>query len=234
MAVTPADQDQAFLREVDENLRADQLADFGRKYGKIVLGVIVAGLLVLAGVLWWKHHQETVAGEQGVTLQEAFDKLGAADVKAAAKPLADLSTSKIDGYRAAALMSQAAVLVEQQDTKGAAAKYGQVATDTSLAQPYRDLALVKQTMVEFDTIAPQLVVARMSPLAVKGNAFYGSAGEMLALAQLRMGKQADAGRTFGAIAKDPTVPDTIRQRAVQMAGVLGVDAVDQGEGGKRK
>jgi hypothetical protein len=234
LAVTPADQDQAFLREVDENLRADQLAEFGRKYGKLILGAIIAGLVALGAFLWWQHHQENVAGEQGETLQTAFEKLGAGDVKGAEAPLAELSTSKVDGYRVAALMSQAAVLAEKNDLKGAAAKFAQVATDASLAKPYRDLALVKQTMLEFDTIAPELVVARMKPLAVKENAFFGSAGELLALAQLRQGKKAEAGQMFGAIAKDPAVPETIRQRVVQMAGVLGVDAVDQGEGGKRK
>ena len=38
-----------------------------------------------------------------------------------------------------------------------------------------------------------------------------------------------AGTLFGQMARDENVPATIRQRAVQMAGVLGVDAVDQTE-----
>ena len=227
MAVTPADRDEAFLREVDENLRADQLAAFGRRWGRWIIAAIVAGLAVLAGVLWWQSHRRGVAGEDGEKLQTAFEQIGAGRFDPAAKPLAELTQSHADGYRVAALLSQAAILVEKNDVKGAAAKLGAIAGDTSLAQPYRDLALVKQTLLEFDTLAPQAAIDRMKPLAVVGNAFHGSAGEIVALAQLKLGKRADAGRSFAAIAKDPVVPDSIRQRAVQMAGVLGVDAVDQ-------
>ncbi len=231
MAVTPADQDEAFLREVDENLRADQLADFWRRYGKIVLGAIVAGLVVLAGVLWWQHHRAVAAGEQGEQLQAAFEKIGAGNFKGAQADLAPLSTSSVDGYRAAALMSQAAIASEANDNKTAVAKLKAVADDNGLAQPYRDLALVKQTLLEFDALAPQAVIDRLKPIAVKDNAFFGTAGEMVGLAQIRLNKRAEAGATFAAIAKDQNVPGTIRQRAVQMASVLGVDVIGQGGNG---
>lgn len=233
MAVTPADQNEAFLREVDENLRADQLADFARRYGRIVIGAIVAGLAVLAGVLWWQHHQAAVAGEQGEQLQAVFEKIGAGDFKGVQAPLAELSKSKVDGYRAAALMSEAAVAAERNDTKTAAAKFAAVAADDGLAKPYRDLALVKQTMLEFDALPPQTVIDRLKPLTVKDNAFYGTAGEMTGLALIRLNRRAEAGKLFAGIAQQDGVPGTIRQRAVQMAGVLGVDAVDQGEGGTK-
>jgi hypothetical protein len=39
-----------------------------------------------------------------------------------------------------------------------------------------------------------------------------------------MGRKDEAGRLFAAIAADDTVPDTIRSRAVQIAGTLGIDA----------
>ncbi|MES2754935.1 MAG: tetratricopeptide repeat protein [Pseudomonadota bacterium] len=234
MAVTPADSDAAFLREVDENLRRDQVADFWRKYGRIGIGLIVAALVALAGYLWWQNHSEQVAGAQGEDLQGAYDKIGSGQAKAAEPKLAELTGSRVAGYRAAALLSQAAVLIQNGDQKGATAKYAAVVGDASFAQPYRDLALVRQTALEFDTLAPQVVIDRLKPLAVKGNAFFGSAGEMTAVAQLRLNQRDRAGALFGAIAKDETVPATIRQRAVQMAGVLGVDAVDQGENGKTK
>lgn len=45
------------------------------------------------------------------------------------------------------------------------------------------------------------------------------------MAYLEQGKRAEAGRLFADIATDRTVPDPIRSRARQMAGVLGVDAI---------
>ena len=47
---------------------------------------------------------------------------------------------------------------------------------------------------------------------------------MTALALLKQNKKAEAGRLFAAIAADSQVPNTIRTRAVQVAGTLGVDA----------
>ena len=46
---------------------------------------------------------------------------------------------------------------------------------------------------------------------------------MTALALIKQGNKAEAGRLYVAIAKDNTVPDTIRDRAVQIASSLGVD-----------
>ena len=58
-----------------------------------------------------------------------------------------------------------------------------------------------------------------------GAPWFGSAGELVAGAYLKLDRPQEAGRLFAAIAKDKKVPDSIRSRAVQMAGSLGVDAV---------
>jgi hypothetical protein len=42
-----------------------------------------------------------------------------------------------------------------------------------------------------------------------------------------MNRRELAGDLFGRIAREESVPPSIRQRALEMAGVLGVDAVDQ-------
>ena len=46
---------------------------------------------------------------------------------------------------------------------------------------------------------------------------------MTALALLKQNRRGEAGRMFAAVARDRTVPDSIRGRAVQIAGTLGVD-----------
>jgi hypothetical protein len=71
---------------------------------------------------------------------------------------------------------------------------------------------------------PADVIARLDGLATPGNAWFGSAGELTAMAMLKLGRKDEAGRLFAAIAADANVPNTIRSRAVQIAGTLGVDA----------
>ena len=226
MAVPP-NTDAAFLREVDDELRRDQMAKAARRYGVAVLGVVVAALLGFGGWLIWQSHEQSVAGEQGAALSKAYDDLGGAHPDTARAALDTLARSHAAGYRALALMSEGDLLLQKKDVRGAAAKFAAVAADTSIGQPFRDLALVRQTTAEFDTVKPDVVVARLRGIATKGNPWFGSAGELVAISYLRMGRRDLAGTLYGQIAKDPDMVETMRQRAVQMAGILGVDAVSE-------
>lgn len=233
MAVPP-NTDAAFLREVDEELRRDQLAKAWRSYGMAAVVVVVLALLGFGGWLMWRSHQLEAAGEQGETLSKAYEEIGGARPDAAQGKLTTLAQSSVGGYRALALMSQADILLQKQDLRGAAAKFAQVATDASLGQPFRDIALIRQTTAEFDTLKPEVVVGRLRGIAVKGNPWFGSAGELVAISYLRMDRRDLAGTLFGQIAREPDISETVRQRAVQMAGVLGVDAVTDAKDQKSK
>lgn len=228
LAVTPP-TNEAFLREVDEELRRDQARDSWTRYGRWLIGAVVLGLAAFAGVLVWQNQRQQQAGEQGEQLATVFEKLGAGDEKLATKPLAALADDGIGGYRSLAKFTQADILLQKNDLKGAAAKFGEVVNDTGAAKPFRDLALIRQTYAEYDGLKPQTVIDRLKPLAVPGEPWFGSAGELVAIAHLKLNQKRAAGDLFGRIARDQTVPESLRQRAVQMAGELGVDAVDQTE-----
>lgn len=227
MALPPSATNEAFLREVDEELRRDRLAGFWSRYGRLVLLAIGAGLVLYAGWLFWQNRQRAAAGVEGEKLQAAYDSLAGGQAAAAAAPLDELARSRTTGMRALALFTQGNVALQREDYPGAAAKFAAVASDTSVAQPFRDLALIRQTAAEFDRLQPQQVIDRLRGLAVPANAYFGSAGELVAVAYLRQGRRDLAGRMFGDVARNGQVPATIRQRAVQMAGDMGVDAVGQ-------
>jgi hypothetical protein len=61
---------------------------------------------------------------------------------------------------------------------------------------------------------------------VAGNAWFGSAGELVANAYLDQGKPEQAGPLLVAIAQDETVPQSLRARMLQLAGRYGFDAID--------
>ena len=225
MASTPP-TNEAFLREVDEELRRDELQSLWKRFGRLAIAVILLLLGSWGGWLYWQDRQTKAAGVEGEQLSQALDDLQSGSVDSASVKLATLAESKQDGYRASAKLAQAGIAAQKNDLAGAAALFSEVAADTALAKPWRDLALVRQTATEFDMIKPETVVARLRPLAVKGNPWFGSAGEMVAAAYLKMGKPELAGKIYADIGKDENVPETIRSRAVQMAGSLGVDAIN--------
>ena len=125
--------------------------------------------------------------------------------------------------KASALFTKAALALEQNDVKAATATFRDVAADDSLPKPYRDLALIRQTSLEFDSLKPEQVIGRMEPLAKPGPPWFGSAGELTGAALLKQGKKQEAARLFATLARDRNVPETLRDRAVQIASSLGVD-----------
>src|SRR3546814_10818121 len=90
------------------------------------------------------------------------------------------------------------------------------------------MALVRQTAFELGTIKPETVIARMKPLVDAkdpASPWFASAAELTAIAHYKLGQFDQAGALYGRIAKLPDIPKSLQSRSVQMAGMLGVDAV---------
>lgn len=224
MALTPQNS-EAFMREVDEAVRQDQLLTFWERFGRWVIVAVVLGLALFGAALYWQHYNKA----QSEAVSEDMDKVIATAVGGGtpdAKQLDTLASASQPGFRAGALLVKAGAASHKGDSKAAIAAYRAMAADSSLDQPYRDLALIRQTALEFESLPPQQVVDRLKPLAVEGAPWFGSAGELVAIAYMKMRKPDLAGPMFAAMAKDESVPQSIRSRARQMAGLLGVDAVE--------
>lgn len=224
LALPPADPAESFVREVDENLRRDQAHDFLKKNGPWIVGALLLFLAAIAGWLYWQDRQQKQAEAETERLNAALSQIGAGDAAGADQPLADLEQSGAEGVSASARLTRAALALQKSDRKAAIDQYRAVMGDKGLAEPYRDLATIRLTALEFDQMKPADVIARLKPLAEPGKPWFGSAGEMTAMALLKLGRKDEAGRMFAAIAADNNVPDTIRSRAVQIAGTLGIDA----------
>ena len=220
----PPEDNQTFLREVDENLRRDRMREFGTKYGGWLVVAVVLFLAASGGFIWWQQHKVQQSEKQVQQLAEIFKNIGAGAPGNAPQQLDELAANGSKAVRASALFTRAALAIQDNDLKLAIAKYGEIAGDSSLPQPYRDAALIRQTALEFDSLQPQQVISRLEPLTKPGTPWFGSAGEMTALALIKQGQKAQAAQLFAAIAKDTSVPESIRGRSVQIAGTLGVDA----------
>lgn len=221
------DIDEAFLREVDDELRRDQLTGWWRKWGRLLVISIGLGLVLLAGTLWWKDDQKRKAGALGETLIQGFAAADSGNSDKAIAAFSELKLSGADGYRAVAMLAEADIAVEKGDAKKAIAALANVATDSKVPAAYRDLALVRQTALEFDSLSAEAIISRLKPIAVAGNAWFPAAGEMTGIAYLRDNKPELAGPLFAAIARDEDAPASVRARVAQMAVSLGIDLEQQ-------
>lgn len=224
MAQPPDTINETFLREVDENLRRDQLRDFAQQYGNWMIAGVILFLAACGGWIYWQQYKVKQSEAQVEQIAQVYTDIGAGRAASAPRQLDELVKKGGKGVRASALFSRAALAIQQNDLKLALATYKQIAADDSLPQPYRDAATIRQTALEFDSLQPDAVIQRLEPFAKPGNPWFASAGEMTAMALIKQGKKQEAGRLFAAIAKDSSVPDQSRARAAQVAGSLGIDA----------
>lgn len=220
----PPDSGETFIREVDENLKRDQARDFAKKNLLWIIAAVVLFLGAIAAFLFWQNRQQEQAAQRSEQLAQIFRQVGTPAEKNVPAQLEALAADSGDAIRATALFAKAAVALNNNDRAAALAEYAKIAGDEGLPQAHRDLATIRKTALEFDALKPEQVIARLQPYSQAGNPWFGSAGEMTAAALLKQGKKTEAGRVFAAMAADQQLPASIRSRAVQIAGTLGVDA----------
>ena len=84
---------ETFYREVDEELRRDQLKTSGSATAWLVIAGVVLLLAAIGGFIWWQNQQQVEAGERGEDLIAAFDDIAARSKAAAAPKLDELAKS---------------------------------------------------------------------------------------------------------------------------------------------
>jgi hypothetical protein len=144
LAIKP-NKDEAFLREVDEELRKERMNAMFARYGWLVIAGVVLLLAAIGGWIWYQEHRKAVAGEQGEALISALQAAESGNTADAQATFDELAESNIEAYRAAGLFSRAGLQLEAGDEAAAIATLKAIAEDSRLAEPYRHAALIRQT-----------------------------------------------------------------------------------------
>ncbi len=213
------------MREVDEAVRQDEVGNFAKKFGVPLAIAFVVVMAAFAGFLWWQHERESDLERQSEELVLAIDKLDAGNSDAADQELAALADGE-GGAAAMAAMLRAGIAMERGDTQEAGTLYDGIASDGDLPEEIRNIATIRSVTARYDEMDPQEVIDRVGPLAVPDSPYYGSAGELVAHAYLDQNKTDEAGALLVALSGNEDVPQSIRSRTRQLAGLLGFDAIE--------
>ena len=109
----PPDTGETFLREVDENLRRDQMSGLARKYGGWVIAAVVLLLAAAGGYLFWQDQQRKAAATDSEALSQIYTDIGTGKVDKVGPPLDALAADGTDAVRATALFTSAAVAMKR-------------------------------------------------------------------------------------------------------------------------
>lgn len=218
-------EQEVLLREVDDAVRKEQLDSAVQSYGWSIAGALALGLAGFGGWLYWSDRREGQIEQRSERLVSAFDRLEAGQIGQAGEDLLALSEEGSSATAISAKLARAGIALRDNRQAEAIELYESIAGDEDAPKPHRDLATIRAVAIQFDKLDPQKVIDRLKPLATPGNPWFGSAGELVAMAYMKQGKDELAGPLFAAIAKDEAVPQTLRSRTRQLAGLLGYDAV---------
>jgi hypothetical protein len=214
-------QADLLIKEVDEDLRQEQLEKLWKRHGSAIVALAVAVVLAVAGWQGWRSWEtkQRVASSQRFTEAVKLIEQGKRDDAGA--QLQALAADGTKGYRLLARLKQAELRQQAGDAAGAATIYAAVAADSGVDRVYRDMAEIKAAYLRLDGNDPAAVEKAVEPLAVETNAWRHSAREIMALAAVKRGDTAKAADLFRKLAEDAAAPQGLRARAAEMLAATG-------------
>jgi hypothetical protein len=208
------------FREIDEELRRDNLLKLWARYGRYVM--IAAGVvLVLAGGgVAWRSHQTALRQAESVQYAAALTTAQDGNTGAAAKQFEAIAAEG-GGYAVLAAFERAQLLAKAGNRAAADAIYRQIAGNAETGPVFRDLAVLLGAQLDFATSEPKAIIARLQPLTQKDNPWRPAALDLSAAARLQMGDKPGALALYRQLTIDPATPPSLRSRASELAAALG-------------
>lgn len=208
------------FREIDEELRRDNLGKLWARYGVYVIGVVVLIVVATAAVVGWREYQARQSRAETVRYAAALALAQKNEVAQAAEAFGLIARQGAAGPAMLARFEEAALRLNTGDDKAALATYKTLAQDNSIDPVYRDLATLLAALQELSSGDPKAIIAEMAPLTAQDNPWRPSALEITALADLKAGDRDKARDIYKGIADDLSAPQGLRARAAEMAASL--------------
>ncbi|MDM7850343.1 tetratricopeptide repeat protein [Pseudochrobactrum kiredjianiae] len=212
--------DDSFIREVNEELRSEQVRAVWRRFGPILIGGAVAVVIGTAGYVGYEYWRESKAAVSGDQFLAALDLAGENKNDEALSALKTLETEGAGAYPLLAQLRSATLLEQKKDMAGAVSAFDAVAEDSKAPAALRDVAKLRAAYILVDTGSYDDVAKRAETLSADGNPMRGSAREVLGLAAYKAGRADDARKLFQQNADDAAIPANLRQRANTMLDLM--------------
>ena len=214
------DGKDAIFREVDEELRREQLAKIWQQYGTYILG---AAALIVVGVGGWKWLEaRRVAQIEAASIKyDAANQL-ATDGKAddAQAALALIAKSGPEGYALLAKLRLAAAAVNAGKTDEAVASYETIAANSSSDPILADFAKLQIASLKLDKADWTEMQNRLITLTDNANPWRYAARELMGLAAFKAGRNDEARKFLEVLIADRKAPPSITERARIIMGTI--------------
>ncbi len=212
--------DDSFIREVNEELRQDQLKTLWRRFGPLAIGAAVLLVVATAGYVGYERWTTSRANASGDAFSQALQLARQGENDKALAAFDELEKTGHGAYPLLARMRAATVLAAKGEVNEAVKAFDAIAADRSTSDVVADVARLRAGLLLVDHGSYADVSARVETLTADGNALRHTAREALALSAWKEGKREDALKLFEQIAGDAAAPRNTRQRAEIMSELI--------------
>ncbi len=215
-----ANDEESFIREVNEELRSDQMKAIWKQYGKLLIATAVLIVVGTAGYRtyeWWTDKQASASGDRFLEAMKLASDNKQDEAKAV---LEGLQEDGFGSYPVLARMREATLIAERGDKKAAAEAFAAIAKDSSVPDAIRNAARLRAAWLLIDEATYEEVSAQVEELATPQNPMRHSAREALGLSAYKNGDYARAKEWFEAIAADNQTPGNVANRAQIMLDLI--------------
>ncbi|MCK5930657.1 MAG: tetratricopeptide repeat protein [Fulvimarina manganoxydans] len=215
--------DESFFREVSEELRQDRIKAIWTRFGTLIVTAIVLILLATAAYVGWERYATSEANASGDRYLAAQDLVREGKTDEAIAAFRELAADGWGAYPELARLSIANAEAASGDAQAAIASYGDVAGDSSVPQPLRDMADLRAAYLLVDAGSLADVRGRAERLTGEDNALRYAAREAIGLAAWKAGETETAADLFQTIVDAGDAPSGIAQRARLMLELIAAE-----------
>ena len=213
MAKKEVDFEDAFIREVDEDLKNEAARKFWEKYGLYVI-ILVVGSLTLAVSyesvkVWYKKRAENWSDSYAVALSLQNQKRFSESLDT----LNYINDKDYGIYVDLAQLQKANVLFDENKKEDALKILEEIISNTKFNAQLRDVAIIKLASYKVDNAPATEVYELLKDLVSnEKNSWYPVANELLATVALRDGNKEEALEILNNLLQNEKTPDNIKER----------------------
>ena len=208
------------IRDVDEDLRQQQLSNLWKKYGKFLIGGIVALILFVTGNVvyksYWEGEYETLSSDFDAAMELAEQD----EIVKASQAFDALLKSGVSGYEVLGLFNQVKLHLDVDEKDKAVELYDYFYEHGTSDIAYRELAQLQAVMLLVDSADYDVIKQRVEKIAYAQSTWRFLALEMQAISALKFDKKAEAREILDKIEQDLEAADDVRARAQQLKSII--------------
>lgn len=215
-----ADEQEAFIREVTEEVKNDNLKQMWEKYGIYIILLVVLAIVGAVSFESFKSWRQAKSETWSDTYAYALNLENQGKSDESLKVLEQMEKTGGNIYSDIARLQTSNILFEQGKNEEAIKVLEEIAADKSINKKLRDVSAVKLASYKLDNAPREEIDALLQPLIRENGSWANIAKEMTAMAAIRDGNIEEAQVLYNEILNTPNLPDGLKMRVQDMLSVL--------------